>query len=81
MLRKTVKDNNEWELIDWDTEIIKYRERLEDKEKDIKERREKASRKEKSWELLRCYRDYIKTNSTSWKAEERIRKEEREQER
>ena len=53
---------------------------MEDEETAMEEGREKASLKEKSWELLRCCRDYIKTNSTSWKADERIRKEEREQE-
>ena len=66
MLKKTM-ENSGIEMIDWDTKIKKYREEIARENRETDERLEKASKKEKSWALLRLCKNYIRENGRSWK--------------
>ena len=53
-LRKVMRENTtEYEVIDWDEKIRIHRKEIEREESEDEERRERAAKKEKSWELLR----------------------------
>ena len=49
-------------------------------ERETADRREKASKKENSWALLRLCKNYIKENTRSWKNNMEVRGEERREE-
>ena len=76
-LRKVMRENTtEYEVIDWDEKIRIHRKEIEREESEDEERRERAAKKEKSWELLRLCKKYILENGRTWK----INKEDRQDE-
>ena len=74
MLKKTM-ENSGIEMIDWDTKIKKYREEIARENRETDERLEKASKKEKSWALLRLCKNNIRLNARSWNIEEESKAE------
>ena len=70
---------------DWDSSIAAHRKALEKEEKEMRNRIDKAEKLQKSWELLRLCKTFIKENDASWmegkqKAEMRKQQEEEIQE-
>ena len=68
----------------WEERIHQHREEIDKENKEREKRVEEKEKKEKSWELLRQCRDYLKENEKNWKIEmtererKRIQEEERE---
>ena len=67
-------DMTKYEILDWDKEMKRHKERLEKEYQERKERLEKADRKEKAWALMRECKAYLEENEKNWikKKKERI---------
>jgi hypothetical protein len=56
-----------------------YRRKLENEEKVRKMQKEKTEQLGKGWELMRICRTFIEENSKTWKDEENIRKQKKDE--
>ena len=82
LLMKTLKqtNNDEYEILDWEKEIKKYREEIEKEEREKEERLSNVSRKEKTWKLMRLCKEFIEKNSKSWKTSKENREAKKKEE-
>ena len=57
---------DKFEIYDWDKKMAEYRREIEKEEMEKNLRVEKARKMEKSWELLRMCRDFMRENAREW---------------
>ena len=78
---KLGEKTEDFELYNWEEEMRKYKEEIENDEKVKRERLLKKENLEKSWELFRICKKFIIENSNTWKEdkEERERNVEKEE--
>ena len=67
-------------IIDWPSIFEEHKSRLEEEEKERKRRIKKKEDQEKSWELAKLCREYIRDNSKKWTGEIEDKRKKREKE-
>ena len=80
LLRRTVEDSEEYEILEWEKEIAKHRASIQQSEKELEERQERATKKRESWELLKLCREFLRDNGKEWHSASSQREEERKKE-
>ena len=64
-------------LIDWEEKVREHEEKMRKEEEEGTLRRERALKKEKSWELLRICKEILRENCKSWERNAKEREEEK----